>query len=37
MMGGGGGGGKTRKKFMQGKMSDKKIPEQDGPHFDLKP
>ena len=43
---GGGGGGKKRKKlckgkcpkkkFMQGKMSEKKIHAQDGPHFDMK-
>ena len=36
-MGGGGGGEKTKKKFMQGKMSDRKIHAQDGPHFDMKP
>ena len=27
----------VRKKFMQGKMSEKKIHAQDGPHFDMKP
>ena len=33
-----GGGGKPKKKtFMQGKMSEKKIHAQDGPHFDMKP
>ena len=25
----------VRKKFMQGKMSEKKSQEQDGPHFDM--
>ena len=34
---GGEGGEKTKKKFMQGKMSDRKIHAQDGPHFDMKP
>ena len=34
---GGGGGEKTKKKFKQGKMSEKKIHAQDGPHFDMKP
>jgi len=27
----------VRKKFMQGKMSEKKIHAQDGAHFDMKP
>ena len=26
-----------KKKFMQGKMPEKKIHAQDGPHFDMKP
>jgi len=30
-------GENQNKKFMQGKMYEKKIHAQDGPHFDMKP